>query len=180
MSTTNNWPRYLLIAGYLAMLIGALDPMEGSLLILPGSGLVVLGSCYSGQPRRFVIYRMWLFLMILIGVTALWVISAHGGFGGDTGRSMWWTLIFVPYLAGWSLSIWGPGSPRWVVWSGIVVGIWYVMMMFLIIKMSYRGAGTAEEAMIFAGFIAAIGVITIVGCIYRLNVISKHQSTETE
>ena len=108
MNTTNSWSRYLLIAGYLAMLIGAIDPMEGSLLILPGSGLVVLGTCLSGQSRRIIIYRMWIFFLIIIGVTALWVASAQGGIGGDSGRSMWWGLLFAPYLVGWSIGIWGP------------------------------------------------------------------------
>jgi len=164
------WARILLITGYLAMIIGAIDPMEGSLLILPGSGLVVLGTCISGQPRPIVIFRMWVFLLILIGVTALWVLSAHGGVGGDSGRSMWWGLLFVPYLVGWSVGIWGPDSPRWVLLSGIGNGLWYLAMLGLALKMSGISENRFESAsaLFFVGFIAAIGVLTIGGCIYRL------------
>jgi len=167
MNTTNSWSRYLLIAGYLAMLIGAIDPMEGSLLILPGSGLVVLGTCLSGQPRRIIIYRMWIFFLIIIGVTALWLASAQGGIGGDSGRSMWWGLLFAPYLIGWSIGIWGPDSPRWVLWSGIGIGLWYLVMLGMMLKMSANFDEPASS-LIFVGFIAAIGVLTIGGCIYRL------------
>jgi len=49
MKTAIPWARILLIAGYIAMLVGAIDPIEGSLLILPGSGLVVLGTYLGGQ-----------------------------------------------------------------------------------------------------------------------------------
>ena len=34
------WSRILIVVGGIAMLVGALDPMEGSLVILPGSGMV--------------------------------------------------------------------------------------------------------------------------------------------
>jgi hypothetical protein len=37
------WSRILVVVGCIAMLLGAIDPLEGSLLILPGSGMVVLG-----------------------------------------------------------------------------------------------------------------------------------------
>jgi membrane-associated HD superfamily phosphohydrolase len=66
------------------------------------------------------------------------------------------------------MGIWGPDSPRWVLWSGIVVGIWYVVMMFLVIKMSHRWTETSMEGVIIGGLIAAIGLVTIAGCIYRL------------
>ena len=37
------WSRILIVVGAVAMLLGTLDPLEGSLLILPGSGLIALG-----------------------------------------------------------------------------------------------------------------------------------------
>ncbi len=172
MNTAIPWSRILLIAGFLAMLIGALDPMEGSLLILPGSGLVVLGSCLGGQPRSNVIFRMWVFFLILIGVSALWIVSAQGGIGGDTGLSMWWGLLFAPYLIAWSVGIWGPGSPRWVLWAGIPVGLWYLALLVMTLTMS---ANQDEQlsTYIFVGFLAAIGALTIGGCIYRLRKIAN-------
>jgi ABC-type iron transport system FetAB permease component len=168
MNTSNRLSRFLLIAGYIAMLIGAIDPMEGSLLILPGSALVAMGTFLSSQQRGVIIYRLWSFFLIIIGVAALWVTTMLGGIGGDSEYSMWWALFFLPYPIGWSMGIWGPDSPRWVLWSGIVVGIWYVVMMFLVIKMSHRWTETSMEGVIIGGLIAAIGLVTIAGCIYRL------------
>ena len=66
MNTTNRWVRFLLIAGYIAMLVGALDPMEGSLLIIPGSGLVALGTILGHEQRWIIIYRMLLFFLISV------------------------------------------------------------------------------------------------------------------
>ncbi len=168
MNTTNRLPRFLLIAGYIAMLIGAIDPMEGSLLILPGSALVALGTFLGNQHRGIIIYRLWSFFLIIIGVAALLVTTMLGGIGGDTAYSMWWALFYLPYPIGWSMGIWGPDSPRWVLWSGIVVGIWYIVMMFLVIKMSHRWTESLLEGVIVGGLIAAIGVLTIAGCIFRL------------
>ena len=168
MSATNSWSRFLLIAGYIAMLIGAIDPMEGSLLILPGSALVAIGTFLGNQHRGIIIYRLWSFFLIIIGIAALWVTTMLGGIGGASEYSMWWALFFLPYPIGWSMSIWGPDSPRWVLWAGIVVGIWYVVMMFLVIKMSHRWTEAAVEGVIIGGLIAAIGIATIAGCICRL------------
>ena len=168
MTTTKPSGRFLLIAGFLAMLIGAIDPMEGSLLILPGSVLVALGTILNNHQRSFIFYRLWSFFLITVGVGVLWITSVLGGFGGDSAYSMWWALLLLPYPIGWSMAMWGPDSPRWVLWGGIVLGGWYVVMMLLIIKMSHRWAETTSEAAVFAGFIGAIGVVTIAGCIYRL------------
>lgn len=168
MNTSSRLPRFLLIAGYIAMLIGAIDPMEGSLLILPGSALIAIGTFLSHQQTGIIIYRLWSFFLIIIGVAALWVTTMLGGIGGDSAYSMWWAIFFLPYPIGWSMAIWGPDSPRWVLWSGIVVGIWYIVMMFLVIKMSHRWTETAVEGVIIGGLIAAIGLVTIAGCIYHL------------
>lgn len=149
------------------MLVGAIDPLEGSLLILPGSGLVALGTYFGDEERSIVIYRIVLFFLILIGVTALWVTSVQGDIGGDSGLSSWWGLLFVPYLVSWSVGIWGPDSPRWVLWSGIGVGLWYQAILVISLKVSANFEAPAE-ARIFVGFIAAIGILTISGCIYRL------------
>jgi hypothetical protein len=173
MNTANSRARILLIAGYLAMLIGAIDPMEGSLLILPGSGLVVLGTWLGGQQQSAVIFRMSVFFLILFGVAAIWGTSMLGGIGSTTAYSMWWALLMVPYPIGWSMGIWGPDSPRWVLWSGIGVGIWYVMMMFLMINMSSRWTESTVEAVSVAGSIGIIGAVTIIGCIYRLRKLTK-------
>ena len=164
MNTTNPWARFLLIAGYITMLIGAIDPMEGSLLILPGSGLVALGTYFSDEERSIFIYRLWVFFLILIGVGALFGFSMLGGIGGTTAYSIWWGLLIVPYPIGWSMGIWGPGSPRWVLWAGIVVGIWYLAILGMILKYLAQ----LDESNSPGFLVGAIGVLTISGCIYRL------------
>ena len=99
------WSRILVIAGLVLMLIGALDPLEGSLVILPGSGMVVIGA-YLGKSRHRTLL-LWGFALLAVGVGALWGSSALGGFGGSSGRSMWWALVLLPYPAGWIMSLVG-------------------------------------------------------------------------
>jgi hypothetical protein len=87
------------------MVFGVLDPMEGSVVILVGSGLVALGTWLGHHDKALATYRTWLFGIIAFGVIALFVLSAMGGFGGETGRSLWWGLVLLPYPVGWLLSM---------------------------------------------------------------------------
>ena len=105
MPIAHRWFRPLVIAGLAGMLLGAVDPLEGSIVIAVGSVLVALGT-----PRREsrVSGRVWLAgLMIIVGVAALWIMSDIGGVGGSTGRSMWWLLVVAPYPVGWILGLVG-------------------------------------------------------------------------
>jgi hypothetical protein len=158
--------RILFIVGSIAMLVGALDPMEGSVVILPGSGLVALGTFLGQNGRRVIAFRVWVFILITIGVGAMWGLSRAGGFGGNSGRSMWWGVLILPYLIGWSMGIWGPGSPRWLLLLGIVVGLWYLAILGMVLKGSggHRGAMSALPGIV----IGTIGVLTIGGCITAL------------
>lgn len=97
--------RILFVIGVIAMIVGAVDPLEGSVIILAGSGLVVLSTWFGHQPRELCIYRTCLFGMIAFGVIAMFAFSSVGGFGGKTGRSMWWALVLLPYPIGWILAI---------------------------------------------------------------------------
>lgn len=97
--------RLLVMAGLAAMVLGALDPLEGSLLILPGTGLAALGARLGRSQRRRLLY--WSFLLTAAGVGALFALSAVGGVGGRTGRSYWWALVALPYPAGWILGLVG-------------------------------------------------------------------------
>ena len=45
--------------------------------------------------------------LVALGVGALWGLSAVGGFGGSSGRSMWWGALLLPYPAGWILGVVG-------------------------------------------------------------------------
>jgi purine-cytosine permease-like protein len=105
MNTRILWSRILVIAGSIAMLIGAIDPLEGSLIILAGSGLVTLGTHLGKSQRRILLYWVWVFALITVGVGIIWVLSAFGGLGGTTGRSLWWGLVILPYPIGWIMGI---------------------------------------------------------------------------
>ena len=87
------------------MLIGAIDPLEGSLIILPGSGMVALGAFLGGSRHRLLLYRA--FVLITIGVGVLFGLSMLGGVGGSTGRSNWWLLAVLPLPIGWIMGFIG-------------------------------------------------------------------------
>ncbi len=153
------WSRILTIAGGIGMVVGALDPLEGSLLILPGSGLLALGAYLGQAEHRTFVYRVWAFVLVLIGVGALWGLSMMGGFGGSSGRSNWWGMLLLPYFIGWSMGIWGAGSPRWMTWVGIGVGLWYLFLESC--SWGWRNLGIAI-------ILTTMGILTIIGCTYRL------------
>ncbi len=89
------------------MLVGTLDPLEGSILILPGSGLVAFGVYLGTKERRTVLYWLWAFVLIAAGVGAMFALSAVGGIGGKSGHSMWWGISILPYPAGWLMALAG-------------------------------------------------------------------------
>jgi purine-cytosine permease-like protein len=101
------WSRILVILGSVAMLLGAVDPLEGSLLILPGSGLVTAGVFLGKRKRGTLVYWSCVFLLIAVGVGAMFGLSAAGGFGGENGLSMWWGLFVLPYPLGLILALIG-------------------------------------------------------------------------
>jgi len=98
-------PQILLGVGIALILIGSLDPLEGSVLILLGSGLGALGTHFGRAdiPTR----KYWLTILILnaVGVGELWQLSAFGGFGGKSGHTWWWGLLLLPYVMGWLMAI---------------------------------------------------------------------------
>ena len=97
--------RVLVIAGGCAMLVGSLDPLEGSLVILPGSGLVTLGTFLANGGRRLLMDWLLIFALIGVGVGALFGLSAMGGIGGRSGHSMWWGVLVLPYPVGWIMGL---------------------------------------------------------------------------
>lgn len=103
--TRHTWSRILYVLGCAAILIGTLDPMEGSVAILAGALVALLALLLGGAPRRTLIYWTWSFALIAVGVAALFGWSAVGGIGGTSGHSTWWALTFLPYPIGWCLAI---------------------------------------------------------------------------
>ena len=105
MNARRVWSRILVIGGGLAILVGALDPLEGSVVILSGSGLVTLGTFLSESGRRLLIYWIWVFGLITFGVVVMFVLSAFGGIGGKSGHSIWWGILILPYPIGWIMGV---------------------------------------------------------------------------
>jgi hypothetical protein len=160
MNARQHWTRVLTVVGGIAMLVGAVDPMEGSAVILPGSALFALGTYFGQAGRRMFVYRVCVFILIAIGVGALWGLSSVGGFGGTSEYSAWWGLLVLPYPIGWWMGICGPGSPRWMLWLGIAIGLWYLGLLALALRV-----GRYIPANILIG---AFGLLTIGGSVYRL------------
>jgi hypothetical protein len=161
------WTKTMVIVGSIGLLAGAVDPLEGSVAILIGSGLVALGTFLARGERRLIRYRALVFVLITSGVAALWGLSAVGGIGGKSGLSLWWGLLLLPYLIGWPMAILGPGNPRWFLCVGVGVGLWYLALGRMVLS---RDTGLA------AG-LAAIGLVTIGGCIVRLVSATRHTKT---
>lgn len=106
-----HWSHRMLAVGTAALVLGALDPLEGSIVIV-GGAVVAMVAAHLGHLRAR--HRLdWGVALELLGVAALWGLSAAGGIGGSTGRSYWWALLLLPYPIGWLLSLSGAvGSLR--------------------------------------------------------------------
>ena len=96
--------RWLVIVGLVLMVLGALDPLEGSVVIFGGSILAAVGAFRSRTRYRLPVIAS---VLIAVGVGALFGMSALGGVGGNTGRSIWWLLLCTPYAIGWILGLVG-------------------------------------------------------------------------
>jgi hypothetical protein len=103
MNAPAMWSRALVIVGLIGMVIGAIDPLEGSVVILPSAGLVALGE-FVGRSRHRV-FSYWAFALVAVGVAALFVLSWFGGVGGPEGHSKWWAIVLIPYPVGWVMGL---------------------------------------------------------------------------
>lgn len=98
----NLWSRILITIGTVAMLAGALDPLEGSLVILPGVGLITLATFIGHSERQLRTQWVLVLLLIVFGVGALWGL---GAFDLYRGHSRWWQILILPYPIGWVIGI---------------------------------------------------------------------------
>lgn len=103
MNPMGRFARPLYIVGSVAMLVGALDPLEGSIIIVGGVVCATIGA--SMMRSRHARDLSWSAGLVCVGVAALWIMSDRGGIGGDTGRSLWWGLTLLPYPVGWVLGM---------------------------------------------------------------------------
>ena len=97
------WTRIIYIIGVVALIIGAVDPLEGSVLITVGSSLVAL-STYLTKDRHWKLFLASL-IMIAFGVFFLFYFSSLGGFGGKQTLSWWWGTLILPYPIAWFMII---------------------------------------------------------------------------
>jgi hypothetical protein len=109
MTGSTLWPRVVLIIGTLCLVIGAFDPLEGSVVILLGAGIVSAGAAMTHSPHAKLL--VWSFVLIAVGVGVLFGLSALGGLGGTTGRPLWWAVVLLPYPVGWVMAL--IGTYRW-------------------------------------------------------------------
>ena len=121
MTIPARWLPLILKLGVAFMIVAALDPFEGSFVILAAMAAASLAALLGRSEHRAWLY--WGLGLAVVGVTALWGLSAAGGFGGDTGRSNLWWLALLPYPVGWMLALvggikaWRDGLPRLAVES---------------------------------------------------------------
>jgi hypothetical protein len=101
MNEKPKWIRYVFIIGVIATIAGAIDPLEGSIVIAAGSILLAI-SAYIGNDRYFKIFLIAA-IFIIISVSAIWYVSSLGGF--DPKRDWWWTVVILPYPIGWLINI---------------------------------------------------------------------------
>ena len=103
--------RTLVMVGLTLMLVGGLDPLEGSLAILVGSGLAAMGTYLGHSPRRTVLAAA--VVLIALGIAGMIVLSLLGGIGERSELSAWWGILLVPYVAGIALDV--AGIALWAV-----------------------------------------------------------------
>jgi hypothetical protein len=165
MPDLQRWSKPVSLFGGVSLVVGSVDPMEGSALILTGSALLALGSYLGHRDGRVVAYRTWGFVLVALGVGSLFLLSAIGGVGGNSGRSAWWSLLILPYLVGWSIDLWGPGAGRWMSIAGVAIGAWYLAILGMVLA---RAENAPQHGIVPAIAVAVVGVVTITACAMRL------------
>jgi hypothetical protein len=103
MKNKEKWLHVIFISGIVALIIGAIDPLEGSVVIAIGSALLAL-STHLTHDRHRKIFLVSL-IMILIGVFFMFYFSSLGGFGGTSTLSWWWGILILPYPIAWLTTI---------------------------------------------------------------------------
>jgi hypothetical protein len=103
-------PRSLRVVSPILILVGMLDPMEGSFLIAIG---IVLAAVSAHLDRsRYRKLLLWACALAIVGVASMWILSAFGGFRlpnrpDMVGLSPWYGLLVIPYPLGWIMGVVG-------------------------------------------------------------------------
>ena len=101
MKKRANWPRILYVAGLVALIVGAIDPLEGSIIIAAGSIMLAI-STFMSQDIHRKLFAL-LALCVCLGVITIWYVSSLGGF--DPATDWWWWVGIAPYPLGWIATI---------------------------------------------------------------------------
>lgn len=165
MTTREKWDQALAIPGGLAVLIGGIDPLEGGVVVISGTALLAGAAFVARSDLGVQRARATNFALAAFGFGAIAMLSRDGGVGGSTGRSLYWVLLGLPLVAGWSLSFWGRGSLRWMNWLGLLAGSWYLALPLLVLTAARRNPNVLWPAV---AALAACGAMTVAGCGWRL------------
>jgi hypothetical protein len=98
-----NIARILYYIGVIALIAGALDPLEGSVIIASGSALLAGTTSMLKDPHRKIFF--WTFVAIVVGVASMFYLSSLGGIGGKSNLSWWYGSLVIPYPIGWLITI---------------------------------------------------------------------------
>lgn len=94
------WVHIVYITGLVASIVGVLDPMEGSVLLMAGSILITI-STYFMKDKYWKIF-LTTSIMMVVGVFFLFYFSSLGGF---PPLSWWWGILILPYPIGWLMLV---------------------------------------------------------------------------
>ncbi|MDO9512490.1 MAG: hypothetical protein Q7J34_12075 [Bacteroidales bacterium] len=103
MKTKINWNRVIYNIGVIALIVGSLDPLEGSMVIAAGSACLAFSTQLLKDRHKKIFLTT--FTAIAFGVCALFYLSSLGGFGGTSNISWWWGAFILPYPIGWFITI---------------------------------------------------------------------------
>jgi len=103
MKNKTKWLKALYLLGVIALVFGAIDPLEGSVVVLAGS-LCLAISTYLLQDRYWKSFLI-LLLLIAIGVIAMFVLSQFSDVVNQSDKSRWWLALILPYPIGWLISV---------------------------------------------------------------------------
>ncbi len=93
----------LRIAGIVCLFLGAIDPLEASLLILLGSCLYTMAMYLRIHEKRF--FFLICSLMMGSGIFFMFLFSWLGGIGGKSDYSLWWGILILPYPIAWLITV---------------------------------------------------------------------------
>lgn len=98
-----SWISVLYRIGVFALILGAIDPLEGSVIIAAGS-ILVAWTTYKTRDRQWKIF-LFTTIMMVVGIIFMFYFSSLGGFGGKSTLSWWWSGLILPYPIGWLTAI---------------------------------------------------------------------------